>query len=176
MSTGGIGTLGCPVLSSSGSSKEMSVSATSRRLEPSCSNPHLGGGRAGLGYEAALAHRHVDISAGDVITQIDCTPVPDVSTLADLVATRHPNDRVKVTVTHPNGTTSTDARRARHARLIASGSPAGSTPAAALSTRQRFRRRLRDHRRGHLHQCGRNRTIHCRQTRSTLEPVTQESE
>jgi hypothetical protein len=53
MSTGGIGTLGCPVLSSSGSSKEMSVSATSRRLEPSCSNPHLGGGRAGLGLRGS---------------------------------------------------------------------------------------------------------------------------
>ncbi len=57
--------------------------------------------------DAASAAAQAGISAGDVITQIDGTPTPDVGTLGDLLAARHPNDKVKVAVTHPDGTTTT---------------------------------------------------------------------
>jgi putative serine protease PepD len=55
---------------------------------------------------AASAAAQAGISVGDVITQINGTPTPDVSALADLLAALYPNDQVKVAVTHPNGTTS----------------------------------------------------------------------
>jgi putative serine protease PepD len=45
--------------------------------------------------------------AGDLITAIDGTQVPDSSTLIEAVAAHKPGDVVKLTVEHQNGTTST---------------------------------------------------------------------
>jgi S1-C subfamily serine protease len=45
--------------------------------------------------------------AGDLVTAIDGTPVPDSSTLIEAVAAHKPGDVIKLTVQHQSGTTST---------------------------------------------------------------------
>ncbi len=45
--------------------------------------------------------------AGDVITAVDGTTIPDSTTLVDLMITHHPGDIVKLSVLHQSGTTTT---------------------------------------------------------------------
>jgi serine protease Do len=47
------------------------------------------------------------ILAGDIITAINGTAIPDSTTLADMLAGSKPGQSVSVILTHPDGTTQT---------------------------------------------------------------------